>query len=106
MLELNTDNFAAEVEQSPVPVVVDLWGPQCSPCLALMPEIERLAESYAPKVKFCKLNAAGNRRLCIQLKVMSVPTFLFYKDGECKERLMGDEVSIEAIKGKINSLYI
>jgi len=104
MLELNTDNFAAEVEQSPVPVVVDLWGPQCAPCLALMPEVEKLAESYAGKVKFCKLNVAGNRRLCIQLKVMSVPTFLFYKDGACKDRLTGDEVSIEAVKEKINTL--
>jgi len=104
MLELNTDNFAAEVEQSSGLVVIDLWGPQCAPCLALMPEVEKLAESYAGKVKFCKLNVVGNRRLCIQLKVMSVPTFLFYKDGECKARLTGDEVSVEAVKEKINTL--
>ena len=47
---------------------------------------------------------AGNRRLCIGLKVMSVPTFLFYKGGECKERLSGEEVSLEAIKAKADSL--
>ena len=104
MLELSTDNFATEVEQSPDPVVIDLWGPQCAPCLALMPEVEKLAENYAGKVKFCKINVAGSRRLCIQLKVMSVPTILFYKSGECKGRLTGDEVSIEAIREKINTL--
>jgi thioredoxin 1 len=104
MLEIDKDTFAVEVAQSPVPVVVDFWGPQCGPCLALMPEVEKLAESYEGRVKFCKLNVAGNRRLCIELKVMSVPTFLFYKDGECKDRLTGDEVSIENIKAKADNL--
>ena len=104
MLELTTDTFAAEVEQSPVPVVVDIWGPQCGPCLALMPEVEKLAASYEGRVKFCKLNVVGNRRLCIQLKVMSVPAFLFYKGGECKDRLTGDGVSIENIKEKIDAM--
>lgn len=104
MLEIDKDSFATEVEQSPVPVVIDFWGPQCGPCLALMPEVEELAKSYQGRITFCKLNVAGNRRLCIQLKVMSVPAFLFYKDGECKDRLMGDEVSIENIKAKADNL--
>ena len=82
MLEIDKDNFEAEVEKSNIPTVLDFWGPQCGPCLALMPDVEKLAESFAGKVKFCKVNVAGNRRLCIQLKVMSVPTFLFYKGGD------------------------
>ena len=104
MLEIDKDSFAATVGQSTVPVVIDFWGPQCGPCLALMPEVANLAESYQGRIKFCKLNVTGNRRLCIELKVMSVPTFLFYKDGECKDRLTGDEVSIENIKKKVDSL--
>ena len=104
MLEIDKDNFAQEVEQESGPVVLDFWGPQCGPCLALMPEVEKLAESYSGKIKFAKVNVAGNRRLCIQLKVMSVPTFLFYSGGECKDRLMGDEVSIESIKAKADAL--
>ena len=47
---------------------------------------------------------AGNRRLCIGLKVMSVPSFLFFKGGECIDRLVGDEVSLEAIKAKADQL--
>jgi thioredoxin 1 len=104
MVEVDKDNFEAEVENSALPVVLDFWGPQCGPCLALMPDVEKLAESFVGKAKFCKVNVAGNRRLCIQLKVMSVPTFLFYKDGECRDRLSGDEVTLEAIRAKAQAL--
>ena len=104
MLEVDKDNFEAEVEKSDLPTVVDFWGPQCGPCLALMPDVEKLAASFAGKVKFCKVNVVGNRRLCIQLKVMSVPAFLFYKDGECKDRLAGDDVTLDAIKAKTQAL--
>ena len=83
-----------------MPCVVDLWGPQCGPCLALMPEVEKLAEAYEGKLKFCKLNVAENRRLVISLRVMAVPTILFYKGGECVARISGDAVSIEAIKAE------
>ena len=104
MVEVDKDNFEAEVEKSDLPAVLDFWGPQCGPCLALMPDVEKLAESFAGKAKFCKVNVTGNRRLCIQLKVMSVPSFLFYKDGECKDRLSGDDVTLEAIKAKTQAL--
>lgn len=104
MLEVDKDSFEAEVTNSATPVVLDFWGPQCGPCLALMPDVEKLAESYGEKIKFGKVNVAGNRRLCIQLKVMSVPTFLFYKGGECMDRLAGDDVNIEAIKAKADAL--
>ncbi len=105
MIEIDKDNFTAEVEQSDLPVVLDFWGPQCGPCLALMPDVVKLAETYTGKAKFCKVNVAGNRRMCIQLKVMSVPTILFYKGGE-QARLSGDEVSIEAIKEKTDALIV
>ena len=104
MLEIDKDNFESEVTGSATPVVLDFWGPQCGPCLALMPDVEKLAESYGDKLKICKVNVAGNRRLCISLKVMSVPTFLFFKGGECVDRLAGDDVSLEAIKAKADQL--
>lgn len=106
MVEIDKDNFEAEVTQSATPVVLDFWGPQCGPCLALMPEVEKLAESYGDKVKFCKVNVANNRRMCISLKVMSVPSFLFMSGGNCKDRLVGDEVSIEGIKTKADALLV
>jgi len=98
MLIINADNFETEVTKSEQPVVVDLWGPRCGPCLALMPDVEALAGEYAEKIKFVKLNVMENRRLAITLKVMGVPTFLFYKGGEQKERITGDQSTLEAIR--------
>ena len=46
-LELNSDNYESEVIQSEIPVLVDFWGPQCGPCLALLPHVEKLEETYA-----------------------------------------------------------
>lgn len=104
MLEVNKENFEEEVVKAEIPSVVDLWGPKCGPCLALMPQVEELAASYGDKVKFCKLNVAENRRLCATLRVMGVPTFLFYKGGEPVSRITGDEVTIEAIKENADKL--
>jgi thioredoxin 1 len=98
MLVIDKENFEAEVINSEQPVVVDLWGPKCGPCLALMPEVEALAREYGQAVKFGKVNVMENRRLAIALKVMGVPTFLFYANGERKESITGDDVTIEAIR--------
>lgn len=104
MIEITADNYEAEVTQSKLPVVLDFWGPQCGPCLALLPEVEKLAAELDGKVKICKVNVQGNRRLCINLKVMGVPSFLFMKGGEILEKLAGDEVNIETIKAKAAAL--
>lgn len=104
MIEVNAENFESEVAKSDVPVVVDLWGPKCGPCLALMDDVAALGEKFAGQVKFCKLNVMENRRLAITLKVMGVPTFLFYKGGELQERITGGEVNLEAIRTRAEKL--
>lgn len=104
MIVVDKDTFEQEVVKSDLPVVVDIWGPQCGPCLALLPSVEKLSEEYAGKLKFCKLNSAENRRLCITLKVMGLPTFLFYKGGENVARLNKDNVSLETIRAEADKL--
>ena len=104
MIEVTKDTYEAEVLQSTMPVVVDFWGPKCGPCLALLPSVEELAKEYEGKVKFCKLNVVENRRQVISLKVMGVPTFLFYKGGEVQDRLTGGETTIEAIRERTQKL--
>ena len=96
-MEVNADTFEQEVVQSEMPVVVDFWGPQCKPCLALMPSVEKLAEKYDGKLKVVKVDASKNRRLCISLRVLGLPTFLFYKSGAEVNRLTGNSLSIEEI---------
>lgn len=104
MIEINKDNFEDEIKNQSGAAVLDFWGPQCGPCLALMPDVEALAKEMEGKVKFGKVNASENRRFCMSLKVMALPTFLFLKDGEVVDRLAGDDVSIESIKEKTAAL--
>lgn len=102
MIELNRDNYEIEIKNSKEPVLVDFWGPQCKPCLALMPLVENIEREYAGRLKVAKVNAAGNRMLCARLKVMGLPTFLLYKDGVEVNRLTGEGLTeaeiMEAIK--------
>jgi thioredoxin 1 len=76
MIEVNKENFQAEVIESDKPILIDIWGPSCDPCLALMPEVEALSEKHQEKIKVVKLNSAQNRRLCIDLRVIGLPSFL------------------------------
>ena len=104
MIELNKDNFDEEVLGSDKPVVIDFWGPNCEPCLALMPQVEELAEAYGDKIKFCKVSNVGNRRLCINLKVMALPTFMAYKNGEEVKRISDHDMTIDDVKAFIEEV--
>ena len=103
-IEVNADTFEKEVVQSDTPVVVDFWGPQCAPCLALMPGVEALAEKYGEKVKISKVDSSKNRRFCMTLKVLGLPTFLVYKDGKEVDRLSGNDLKIEDIEAAIKKV--
>jgi thioredoxin 1 len=96
-LDVTKETFGAEVESSPGMVLVDFWGPACVPCLALMPFVEEMADKYGPRLKVVKVDASKNRRLCIDLKVMGLPTFLLYRDGQEVGRLTGKEVNQEEL---------
>ena len=103
LLEITKDNYEEEVVKSELPVLLDFWGPKCVPCMGLMPTVEELAEKYAGKIKICKLNTAENRRMAIQCKVMSLPTFQFYKNGEVVDQLQGS-FGREEIEEKIQAI--
>jgi thioredoxin 1 len=105
VIELSRDNYESEILNSKEPILVDFWGPQCKPCLALMPVVEKIEKDYVGKLKVAKVNAAGNRMLCARLRVMGLPTFLFYKGGVETKRLTGENITeseiIEAIETTI-----
>ena len=73
-------------------VLVDVWGPDCRPCLALMPHVEKLAEAR-DDLKVVKLEAPKARRVCIRLGVHALPTFLLMRDGEEVARLSASTIS-------------
>ncbi len=104
IIEVNADSFEKEVVQSDKPVLVDFWGPRCGPCLALMPQVEKLADQYGEEVKVTKVDASKNARFCLTLRVSGLPTYLFYKDGEEIERLTGGDLSIKDIEASIKKM--
>ncbi|MFC1846070.1 thioredoxin family protein [Chloroflexota bacterium] len=104
-IDLNRDNYESEVTKSKGVVMVDFWGPQCKPCLALMPAVDKLEKEYADQIIVAKVNAQENRMLCATLRVIGLPAYLFYKDGIEVNRLTGEQLSEndleEAIKTAI-----
>ena len=92
--EATKDNFRELVSEGFV--LVDLWGTSCQTCLALMPHVEHLAETR-DDVKIVKLEAPKARRLCMELKVLGLPAFLLFEDGEEVARLAAPEISPAAL---------
>ena len=67
MLELNKENFAAEVLEAEGLVFVDFWSPSCGPCMALLPDVEAFAERNEGKCKFCKCDGGVMERECASI---------------------------------------
>jgi thioredoxin 1 len=103
VVDISKETFQEEVLSATQPVLVDFWGPSCQPCLALMPFVHELAGKYAEKLKIVKVDSSKNRRLCIDLKVMSLPSFLLYEAGQEVGRLAGKDVSASGITGFLES---
>lgn len=84
-------------------VLVDFWGPRCQPCLALMPAVEALERAYEGRLRLVKVNAPENRQVCRDLRVLGLPTYVLYRDGEEVERLTGDpsKADLEAAVKKL-----
>ena len=80
-------------------MLVDIWGPDCQPCLALMPAVETLAERYRDRVRFVKVNAPDNRKVCRDLRVAGLPAYLTMRDGVEVERLTGNGTTADADRG-------
>lgn len=78
-------------------VLVDVWGPSCQQCLALVPAVERLAAAR-PELAVVKLEAPKARRLCIELKVMGLPAFLLFRDGQEVARLAAPDLDAASLE--------
>lgn len=99
---LNDQNFEEEVIKSTVPVLVDFWAPWCGPCQMMGPIVEELANEFdVNKVRVGKLNVDENQIIAGKYQVMSVPTFLVFKEGQVVDQMVGG-VQKERLKELLN----
>lgn len=82
-------DFTAVVEQSPLPVVVDLWAPWCGPCRMISPALEDVATRLRGRVKLVKVNVDDSPRTAARFNVQGIPTLLVFRYGELVDTSVG-----------------
>ncbi|MEA1900654.1 MAG: thioredoxin [Thermodesulfobacteriota bacterium] len=89
ILEIDDGIFDAEVLKSDKPVLIDFWAPWCGPCMAISPLVEQLAGEFGDKIKFVKCNVDDNPISPGKYGIRSIPTLMFFKDGNVVEQVIG-----------------
>ena len=99
-----TDENVKELIAAGGPVVIDFSATWCGPCKALAPVIDELAEEYAGRVTIGKYNCDEENDFCSEEGIRSLPTILFFKNGEKTDlRLVGGQKA-DAVRAKIEEL--
>ena len=88
-IELTNDNFAAEVLQSELPVLVDFWATWSGPCKILAPTVAEVATEYAGRVKVGKVNVDNAPELAARYGITSIPALLLFNKGEVVRTSVG-----------------
>jgi thioredoxin 1 len=89
LINVTEDTFQTEVIDASEPVLVDFSAVWCGPCKMLDPIVKQLAGEWDGKVKIVKIDADQNPNILMKYSVMGIPTLLFFKGGEIKERITG-----------------
>lgn len=98
-----TDSNFNEIIATGMPVVVDFWATWCGPCRALAPVVAEIAEEYDGKAVVGKCNVDDSQDLAVRFGIRSIPTLVFFKDGEAVDKIVGLSSKAD-IASKIDSL--
>jgi thioredoxin 1 len=103
VIDVSDQTFESEIIKSSLPVLLDLWAPWCGPCRMVAPVIESLEAKYDGKVKFCRLNVDENPQTAARYRIMSIPTLMFFKNGEVADTVIG-AVPERVLQPKLDAL--
>lgn len=102
-IQLTEQTFQQEVLDSNIPVLVDFWAPWCGPCRMISPILDQLHTELAGKAKICKVDVDENEGLAGAYSVRTIPTLLFFKNGQITDTLVG-AASKDSILAKLNAI--
>jgi len=100
IINVTEANVKKEVEESTLPVVIDVYASWCGPCQQMTPIFSELEKEMGEKYKFAKVNIEESRELSIKMGVSKIPTFIFIKNNEVRGKTEG-YLSKEDLKAKI-----
>ena len=89
VIKLNSENFEKEVLNSEKKVLVDFYADWCGPCKMMSPVVDEIAKSCSDKVKVCKLNVDEAPDVASKYGVMSIPTLIFFENGNVVDTIVG-----------------
>ncbi len=86
---LDNENFDKVLKESKLPIIVDFWAEWCGPCKMIAPILEEISKELDDKLLVAKVNLDENQDLAAKFSIRSIPTILFFKDGDLKDTKIG-----------------